>query len=175
LAGGIVALSAIPRKAAICDANVLIDFIKADEAVLAMLPGYWESVYVPDIVLSEVRQLSAERAGSLRLTIIETPLSIPDISGLSFPDRVCLYFATREGWVCIANDRRLRNECQRCGIQTVWGLEMLLLLVESGTLAESRARRMAMKIHSENPQITKKVMDDFLGKLGQRTRPRKQP
>jgi rRNA-processing protein FCF1 len=168
-------LSAIHRKAAICDANVLIDYVKVDEAVLAMLAGYWETVFVPDVVLTEVRQLSADRAGSLGLTIIETPLRIPDVAGLSFQDRACLYFATREGWVCIANDRRLRNECQRCGVQTVWGLEMLLLLVESGTLAEARARRVGMKIHAENPQITKKVMDDFLGRLAQRTMSRKQP
>lgn len=168
-------MPAIPRKAAICDANVLIDFVKADEAVLAMVAGYWGSVFVPDVVLSEVQQLSTDRAGSLGLTIIETPLRIPDVAGLSFQDRACLYFATREGWVCIANDRRLRNECQKCGVQTVWGLEMLLLLVESGTLAEARARRVAMKIHAENPQITRKVLDDFIGKLDQRTRSRKQP
>jgi rRNA-processing protein FCF1 len=168
-------LSAIHRKAAICDANVLIDYVKADEAVLAMLAGYWGIVFVPDVVLSEVQQLSANRARSLGLTIIETPLSMADVAGLSFPDRACLYFATREGWVCIANDRRLRNECKSRGIQTVWGLEMLLLLVQSDTLAEPRARRVAMKIHAENPQITRKVLDDFIGKLDQRTRSRKQP
>lgn len=168
-------MPAIPRKAAICDANVLIDLVKADEAVLAMVASYWGRVFVPDVVLSEVQQLSADRAGSLGLTIIETPIRIPDVAGLSFQDRACLYFATREGWVCIANDRRLRNECQMCGVQIVWGLEMLLLLVESGTLAEAHARRVAMKIHAENPQITRKVLDDFLGKLGQRTRSRRQP
>ena len=166
-------MPAIPRKAAICDANVLIDFVKADEAVLVMLARYWESVSVPDVVLAEVQQLSVDRAAKLGLTIIETPLSIPDIPGLSFPDRACLHFATTEGWVCIANDRRLRNECRRCGVKTVWGLEMLLLLVDSGTLAEPRARRMATKIHVENPQITEKVIDDFLGKLGRKSKPRK--
>jgi hypothetical protein len=139
------------------------------------LPAAGKASSFPDVVLSEVRQLSADRAGSLGLTIIETPLSIPDVAGLSFPDRACLYFATGEGWVCIANDRRLRNECQRCGVQTVWGLEMLLLLVDCGTLAEPRARRVAMKIHAENPQITKKVIDDFLGELGRRAGPRRQP
>jgi hypothetical protein len=166
-------LSGIPRKAAICDANVLIDFVKADENVLAMLANYWEGCLVPDIVLAEVQQLSVDRAKSLGLTIIETPVDIPDAEGLSFQDRACLYFATREGWVCIANDRRLRNECQRRGMQTVWGLEMLLLLVESGALAEPRAKRMAMKIHAENSQITKKVIDDFLGELNSRAGSRK--
>ena len=168
-------MSAIPRKAAICDANVLIDFVKADEGVLAMLAGYWEQLFVPDVVLSEVRQLSANRAGSLGLTIIETPLRLPEVPGLSYQDRACLHFAVKEGWVCIANDRRLRNECQKCGVETVWGLETLLLLVGSRALAEPRARRVAMKIHAENPQITKKVLDDFLQKLGRRARLRKQP
>ncbi len=87
----------MPCEAAICDQNVLIDFVKADEAVLAMLVGCWESVFVSDILLSEVRQLSGERAGSLGLTIIETPLSTPDVAEFSFPNRACLYFATREG------------------------------------------------------------------------------
>ena len=168
-------MPAIPRKAAICDANVLIDFVKADEAILAMLASYWESVFVPDVVLSEVRQLSADRAGKLGLTIIETPLGLPEVPGLSYQDRACLHFAVKEGWVCIANDRRLRNECQKCGVETVWGLETLLLLVGSRALAEPRARRVALKIHAENPQITKKVLDDFLRELGKKARPRRQP
>lgn len=167
-------MSAIPRKAAICDANVLIDFVKADEEVLAMLAGYWESVFVPDVVLSEVRQLSADRAGNLGLTIIETPLALPEVPGLSYQDRACLHLATKEGWVCIANDRLLRNECRRRGVETVWGLEVLLLLVGSGVLAEPRARRVATKIHGDNPQITQKVLDDFLRELGKKARPHKQ-
>lgn len=161
----------MPRKAAICDANVLIDFVKADEDVLAMLAGYWESVFVPDVVLSEVRQLSADRAGNLGLTLIETPLGLPEVPGLSYQDRACLHLALKEGWVCIANDRLLRNECRRRGVETVWGLEMLLLLVGSGGLAESRAKRVATRIHADNPQITQKVLDDFLGELGKKTDP----
>ena len=159
-------MSAIPGKAAICDANVLIDFVKADEGILAMLAGYWEGVFVPDVVLSEVRQLGADRAESFGLTIIPTPLDLPHVPGLSYQDRACLHFALKERWVCIANDRRLRNECQRCGVETVWGLEVLLLLVGTGALAEPRARRVASKIHNDNPQITRKVLDAFLVELG---------
>jgi hypothetical protein len=77
----------------------------------------------------------------------------------------------KESWVCIANDRLLRNECRRHGVETVWGLEMLLLLVGSGALAALRARRAATRIHGENPQITRKVLDDFLGKLGKMAGP----
>ncbi len=168
-------MPAIPRKAAICDANVLIDFVKADEGVLGMLASYWEQVFVPDVVLSEVRQLSADHAGSLGLTIIETPLDLPKVPGLSYQDRACLHFAVKEGWVCIANDRRLRSECQKRGVETVWGLETLLLLVGSRALAETRARRVAMKIHAENSQITKNVLDGFLQELVRKAEPRRHP
>ena len=144
---------------------MLIDFVKADEGVLAMLAGYWEEVFVPDVVLAEVQQLTAIRAGSLGLTIIETPLDLPKMPRLSFPDRACLYYATKEGWTCIANDRRLRKECQRRGVHTVWGLEMLLLLVEVGRSLDLARRRMAVRIHDDNPQITRRVLDDFLPEL----------
>ena len=50
---------------AICDANVLIDYARADEALIAELVGFWGRVYVPDIVLREVRQLPRERAEAL--------------------------------------------------------------------------------------------------------------
>jgi rRNA-processing protein FCF1 len=147
---------------------VLIDFVKADEGVLAMLATYWQSVFVPDLVLAEVQQLSTERARKLGLTIIETPFGLPEVPGLSYQDRACLHFAVKEAWVCIANDRRLRRECEKRGVETVWGLETLLLLVGSKALTEPRARRVAMKIHDENPQITKRVLDDFLHELGRR-------
>lgn len=75
MAGDVATLPFKRRKAAICDANVLIDYVKADTEMLSRLASYWEQVFVPDLVLSEVRQLSAERAKSLGLTIIETPLT----------------------------------------------------------------------------------------------------
>lgn len=156
------------RKAAICDANVLIDYVKADTEMLSRLASYWEQVFVPDLVLSEVRQLSAERAKSLGLTIIETPLALPQVAGLSLADRACLHFVTEQGWTCIANDRHLRNECRKCGADVVWGLEMLLLLVDSGRLTKSHANRVATKIHGDNPQITREILDDFLIELSKR-------
>jgi hypothetical protein len=36
-------------SAAICDANVLIDYIKVDEDLVRELVACWETVYVPDI------------------------------------------------------------------------------------------------------------------------------
>jgi rRNA-processing protein FCF1 len=111
-----------PRAAAICDANVLIDYLDSDEDVVRELAKYWGTVYVPNRVLHEVKRLSDERAAELGLTIVETPLALPEASGLSGPDRACLHFVIAEGWTCIANDRLLRRECRRVGGKVVWGL-----------------------------------------------------
>ena len=164
-------MSAIARKAAICDANVLIDFVKADEGVLAMLAGDWEQVFVPDVVLSEVQQLSATRAGSLGLTIIPTPLDLPKAPGLSYQDRACLHFAVSEGWVCIANDRRSAHRVSEVRRRNCVG---------TGDAFASRSLRSACRttrktrrdeIHADNAQITKRVIEDFLRELGGTTGP----
>lgn len=151
--------------AAICDANVLIDYVKADEDVIRELVVYWGAVYVPDRVLIEVRQLSFQRAEELGLTIIETPLILPAGAGLSEQDRACLHYVLDRGWTCIANDRHLRSECGRQGGRVVWGLEMLLLLVTNHQITQARAQDIAKKINIDNPEITDKILEDFQCKL----------
>jgi hypothetical protein len=158
-------LSDASSVAAICDANVLIDYVKADEDLIRELVVYWGAVYVPDRVLIEVRQLCFQRAEELGLTIIETPLILPAGAGLSEQDRACLHYVLDRGWTCIANDRHLRSECGRPGGRVVWGLEMLLLLVTNRQITQARARDIAKKINIDNPEITDKILADFLGKL----------
>jgi len=151
---------------AICDANVLIDYCKADEDLIRELVGFWGIVTVPDIVLHEVLQLSLERAEALGLEIVETPLVLPEARSLSLPDRACLHFVLEKGWACIAKDRRLRNECARNGCPTVWGLEMLLKLVSAEMVTIDRARNAAIRIAADNPLINRATLADFLRQLG---------
>lgn len=153
------------REAAVCDANVLIDFVAVDEDVIRELVKYWGAVYVPTRILHEVRELPMERAEGLGLTVIETPLMLPSAPGLSGPDRACLHFVLSEGWTCIANDRLLRKECKRQGGTVVWGLEMLLKLVSAGQITKARALGMAERIGALNPEITAKILDEFKEKL----------
>jgi hypothetical protein len=153
------------RGAAICDANVLIDYVKADEHIFRELVAYWGTVFVPDIVLFEARQLSLTRADELGLTIIETPLALPPAPGLSKADRACLHYVLERGWTCIVNDRRLRSECIKQGGTVVWGLEMLLILASERRITKARARRIATRIKADNPLITGSIIDDFIDKL----------
>ena len=158
----------MPRKrseAAICDANVLIDFVAVDENVIREVVRFWGTVYVPTRILHEVKGLGEERALGLGLTIIETPLLLDSIPGLSGPDRACLHFVLKEGWTCIANDTILRKECTRRGGRVVWGLEMLLKLVASAQITVARARGVAEKIGEINPEITPEILASFKEKL----------
>lgn len=84
------------RGAAICDANILIDYIDADEDILRELVKYWGTVYVPDRVLAEVHGFTEAHAVDLGLTIIESPLLLEKHPALSIQDSICLYFVTKE-------------------------------------------------------------------------------
>jgi hypothetical protein len=42
---------------------------------------------------------------------------------------------------------------------------MLLMLVTSHQITKARAQDIAKKINSDNPEITDKILEDFLGKL----------
>ena len=150
---------------AVCDANVLIDYLGVDEDLVRELVRYWEVVYVPDVVLNEVRSTSRKRAEELGLQVLSTPLELPESRRLSYPDRACLHFVTQNRWTCIVNDVRLRKECQIQGVTVIWGLEMLVLMVESGQLTVERARGCALKIYEINPSITKAILDEFQARL----------
>jgi rRNA-processing protein FCF1 len=154
-----------PQEAAICDANVLIDYADSDEDIIRELVRYWGKVYVPTRILHEVKRLPQPRAEELGLTIIETPLVLPSASGLSGPDRSCLHFVITEGCVCIANDKALRKECQRRGGMVVWGLEMLAKLVEAQQITKARAIDIATHIRMINPEISEALLADFKAML----------
>ncbi|MDD2233190.1 MAG: hypothetical protein WC117_09920 [Sphaerochaetaceae bacterium] len=62
---------------AICDANILIDFLSASNGKIAIsaISSLFSNIYVPDVILAEVSMLSEIEAKELKLKIIETPLN----------------------------------------------------------------------------------------------------
>ena len=150
---------------AICDANILIDYSKSDISIVKKIAEYYEKVCVPDIILEEVGVISDEQAKELGITIVETPLELEDVASLSFQDRACLYYVKHNKWECLTNDVALRRHCEAAGGTVVWGLQMLLKLVESNLITDVHAEKVAMKIHEVNPEISSKVLEDFCKKL----------
>ena len=138
----------------------------ADEDIIRELTEYWKQVLVPDCVLSEVGQLSEERAEELGLILVETPLTgLVSLPSLSYQDRTCLFYTEQYSAVCLTNDEALRKACEARGASTFRGLRMLLFLVENQQIKKSRARGIAERIHSNNPEITDRILDDFLKNL----------
>jgi len=154
-----------PIPLAVCDANVLIDYLSVDEDLIRELVRYWGRVFVPDVVLNEVKATTRARAEELGLIVLETPISVLECTALSFPDRACLHFVVENHWVCIANDTRLRKECEARGVSVVWGMEMLVLLANEGQITNSRALDCGERIHRINPAITAEVLVQFQRRL----------
>jgi rRNA-processing protein FCF1 len=147
----------------IIDANILIDYVLADEDIIRELSNYWKEVLVPDCVINEVDGLTLDRAAELGLVIVETPFSeLKEDPVLSYQDLSCFYYTKKHSAVCLTNDKALRRACKSNGLDTIWGLEMLLLLVSNSQIKKARAKGIAEKIHKNNPEITGNILKDFL-------------
>ena len=88
-----------------------------------------------------------------------------EIPSLSFQDRACLYYVKKNKWECLSNDKALRKHCKAVGGTVVWGLEILLKLVEAEIITASFAEKIARKINQVNPEINDEVLETFLDKL----------
>ena len=160
-----------PPTLIITDANILIDYASCGMEVLTLVSEYVAPMVVPDLVLQEVRTLTQEQVEDAGVVVVETPLALlaPDPHAskrLSTQDRVCLEMASANGWTCATNDRVLRNACQARDVPLVWGLELMVELIDLGALPVTQARNVGRKMHQVNPKsITKQVLTDFLARI----------
>lgn len=78
--------------------------------------------------------------------------------------------ARDHGWSCLSNDGPLREACKAQGVPVVWGLEIMLALVEGQHLSAADATQVAHAIHSVNPMfITAKVLAAFQKKVAEKS------
>lgn len=154
----------------ILDACVLIDFLAADETVIAAIAGHVGTVHVAPQVLAEVGGLDAVRATELGMQVVEPSLELvrqaAAVRGrLSFPDHVCLLLAVERGWTCVTNDAALRRVCESDGVPVLWGLELLAMLVEAGGLPVEAVLEVAEGIAAANPYIKADTMMRFRARV----------
>ncbi|TCD48098.1 PIN domain-containing protein [Chlorobium sp. N1] len=150
------------------DACVLIDFIKADRAVLELLTRYVGGLAVIGPVLDEVKDINDEsELVEVGVIILEPALEDAYAAGsqsgpLSFEDRLSLLTAKRYGLFCVTNDRRLRRECAAEGVTVKWGLELVAALHEAGGMSATEVMAIAHAIRESNPKhITTKIVERF--------------
>jgi len=156
----------------IVDANVLIDFCKTDRSVLTLVTKHVGVVHVAEPVLSEVRQLDRVTAEGLGLHIVQADFALLTMaatasarSPLRFQDWLCLLLAERETWTCVTNDKRLRTECASRTVSVMWGLQLLLQLVERRALPANDAIDLAEAMRKINRRIAREVVDDFIRRV----------
>src|SRR4051812_3763641 len=99
------------------DACVLIDFAKADTAVISLASRYVGEVYVATPVFQEVRDVDPAMAASLGIKLFEPSFDTVAAAAiargrLSFQDRLCVLIAKQQGWTCVSNDKQLRTACE---------------------------------------------------------------
>lgn len=153
------------------DANVLIDYAKTDRQVLALVVQVLGPVFVATPVFDEVKQLSEDDARNLGLTLVEPEtemlVAAAEVRGkLSFQDHVCLLLAKERGWTCVTNDKPLQNACAAKDVPWMWGLHLLLRLVEAGAMESNDAIAKAEAIRASNPShIKASVIERFRGMM----------
>jgi len=157
------------RKLMIMDACVLIDFIKAERAVLELVVKNVGPLYVTSPVVEEVKEIDDEdELAALGLIIVEPEIEDAYTAGiqsgpLSFEDWLCLLTARRHGFTCVTNDKNLRKLCKQERVPLLWGLELLIELHKVGGITGKEAEALAKAIRQSNPKhITEKIVSDFV-------------
>ena len=155
----------------LADADVLIDYRESDLAILSLVGQHVGRVAVLPSVLDEVEGVTATECADLGIEVVEVEtdrmLRAAEIeSRVSFNDRLCLVTCLEEGWTCVTNDRALRRLCERHGVDTRFGLALMVDLVAAGVLSRERAEAVARRIHVSNPlHINRRVLTRFVSAL----------
>lgn len=147
---------------------MLIDYLGADRSVLAIASRSYAPIHVPRPILDEVRDLDEDGCRELDLKLVDPTLDQMAEAGrrtpggpISYEDWICLLMAKDNRWTTLTNDGALRSACQAEGVPTMWGLRLMLELVEHSYLPTEAARATGRTIRQNNPFITEGVLADF--------------
>ena len=159
----------------LADADVLIDYRDSDPDVLTLVGQHVGPVAVLSPVLDEVHGVTREDCAQLSIAVVEVSTSSLLRAGVvessvSFNDRLCFVLCHEESWTCVTNDRALQRLCARHGVQTRFGLRLLVDLVAAEATTRERAVGTARRMHESNPlHINERVIAGFkeaLDRLG---------
>ena len=155
------------REILLADADVLIDYAVSDLSMLQLTSRTIGQVHVLAETLATVRQLSARDCRRYGIHVIQTETDVlveaGQLSGpLSFEDWLSLITCRNKSWTCLTNDRALIRTCRQHKVLWRRGLGLMIDLVRSGAITETRVLHVAQVMHSHNPQhINERVLIAF--------------
>ena len=151
----------------LADADVLIDYLQSEFAILSLVAEHVGRVVVLEQVLEEVRGLTAAQCAHSGIDVIaaETERMFQAAaveSNVSFNDRLCLVMCREARSACVTNDGALRRLCVRHGVETRYGLGLMVDLVATGALTPRCAVSVARQTQASNPlDINERVLERF--------------
>ncbi len=158
------------KKPLLLDASVLIDYCNTDLSVLSLAVKNINQLIVCEQILGEVNELTTNDCIDLGIKrfepTIEQLILAPNNKALSLADNLCFIMARDSDLICVTNDKRLRSECKENGVDTMWGLEILLILNRKGKMTALSAIDIANNIAQVNPHVTPKILSIFAQKIG---------
>jgi len=140
----------------VLDASVLIDYQGVGLEVLADIAEALGPAIVLSTTLELVDGLGAKRCRAIGLQIEEPnadelQAAAPRQGGLALDDRLCIEVALRRGLVVVTNDRKMKSTTEARGGPCIWGLSLLVRLVECERMSDRQARKLLRKIGENNP------------------------
>ena len=162
------------RPGLLADADVIIDYQKSDRNILGLVARHIGSLAVVSLVVAEVRGLTSADCRKLGMDIIAPTRSQLLRAGefpsrVSFNDRLSFLICRDDGRTCVTNDRALCNLCQRHGVQTRFGLDLMVDLAAAGVVTRSHAEAVARSIRESNSlHLNEQVLRQFHAALNQR-------
>ncbi len=145
-------------KYLVLDANIVIDYVKADKTLFSLVSQYVGEVCFVDEMLKEVDQIQGrDEASELGINLVlaekteeqEAERRAADSSLSSF-DWLCFFVAKRLGYCCVTNDKGLINHCRSEGVETIRGGRLIIELCRNGGVTKERAKEIALGITKAN-------------------------
>ena len=151
------------------DANALIDFQKTDFSVLSGVSQHLGNLYLLEEIYNEVLGLTKEDCHLVNLKVISSKDHIKNIANqpygsLSRPDRLNLYTSIDSGYSLVTNDVNLRKACEERQVKIIWGLQLLLILIEKSEYSIDDTIKIGKMIGDKNQYISEEIVDDFVAK-----------
>lgn len=159
-------------RTVLLDADVLIDYRESELGVLKLVTRHVGRLAVIPSILEEVRGVTATECAQLGIEVVEVKtgqmLRATKVEpSVSFNDRLCLVVCREAGWMCATNDGALRRLCRRHGVETPYGLSLMVELVTTGVLTRRRAMSVARRMQVSNPShINDRVLTRFVAAIG---------
>ncbi len=120
-------------RTVLLDADVLIDYRKSELGVLKLVTRHVGRLAVIPSTLEEVRGVTTTECAQLGIEVVEVKtgqmLRATKVEpSVSFNDHLCLVVCREAGGMCATNDGALRRLCRRHGVETPYGLSLMVEL-----------------------------------------------